>query len=119
MNSKIKIYINTKITIHINTKIRSTYRIRQKTDEDNYACRIIADFQKAFVTVDHHILLKKLECHGVRQISSNFFTSCLCYRRQFLSLNECNSNLHDVKCWIPQASILQPPLFLLYINHLI
>ena len=41
--------------------IRLTNKIRRVIDKGNYACGIFADFQKPFDTVDHHILLKKLE----------------------------------------------------------
>ena len=50
--------------------IHLTEKIRHEIDKDNYACGIFVDFQKAFDTVDHHMLLKKLEYYGVRGISN-------------------------------------------------
>lgn len=79
---------------------------------------MIVDFQKAFVTADYNILFKKLGCCGVRQISSKWFVYCLDCRKQFISLNEYNLKLHDVKYGMPQAPILEHLLFLLYINYL-
>ena len=55
--------------------IHLTDKIRHEIDKGNYACGIFVDFQKAFDTVDHHILLKKLEYYGVRGISNKSFAS--------------------------------------------
>ena len=66
--------------------------------------------------VDHHILLKKLECYDVRGISNKLFASYLTNRKQFVSINGYKSNLADVKYGAPQGSILEPLLFIIYIN---
>ena len=42
-----------------------TDEIGKETDKDNHACEIIVDFQKAFDTLDHHILFKKIKHYGV------------------------------------------------------
>ena len=51
------------------TLIHLTHKTRHEIDNGNYACGIVVDFQKPFDTVDHHILMKKLE-YGVRGISN-------------------------------------------------
>ena len=104
-------YSTTHALIHL------TDNIRYEIDKGNYACGIFVDFQKAFDTVDHHILLKKLEYYGVRGISNKLFASYLSNRKQFVSINGYKSNLVDVKCGVPQGSI-GPLLFLIYINDL-
>ena len=81
-------------------------------------CGIFVDFQKTFDTVDHHILLKKLEHYGVRGISNKWFASYLSNRKQFVSINGYKSSLADVKCGVPLGFILGPFLFLIYINNL-
>ena len=98
--------------------IHLTDKIRHEIDKGNCACRIFVDFQKTFDTVDHHILLKKLEYYGVRGISNKWFPSYLNNRWQFASINDYKSNLADVKCGVSQGSILRPLLFLIYINDL-
>ena len=59
-------YSTTHALIYLTDKIRHEIEI----DKGNYACGIFVEFQKAFDTVDHHILLKKLEYYGVRGISN-------------------------------------------------
>ena len=87
-------------------------------DNGNCAVGIFLDFQNAFDTVDHGILLDKLYCYGIRGIAHDWFVSYLSNRQQSVIYNGYESELKVMKCGVPQGSILVPMLFLLYINDL-
>ena len=87
---------------------------------DNGKCAggIFLDFQKAFDTLDHCILLDKLYFYGIRGQAFDWFSSYLHNRQQLVNYYGCESDLKTIKCGVPQGSILGPLLFLLYINDL-
>ena len=76
-----------------------TESIMKALDEGNFACGIFVDLEKAFDTVDHNILLKKLDHYGVRGISNKWFESYLTDRKP---INGFNSNIPTITSGVTQ-----------------
>ena len=95
-----------------------TESIKHSIDNGKFGCGIFLDLQKAFDTVNHDILIKKLEHYGIRGNVLDWFRSYLQGRFQYVSVNGHSSDLLPISCGVAQGSVLGPLLFLIYVNDL-
>ena len=87
-------------------------------DNGIFTFRVFIDLEKAFDTVNHQILLSKLQHYEIRDNALKWLTSYLMNRKQFVKLNGSQSKHGNICCGVPQGSILGPLLFTIYINDM-
>ena len=98
--------------------IHLTEIIYNSLDKKEHNITILIDLQKAFDTISHQILLKKLERYGFRGVPLKLVSSYLSNRRSYVQLNSVVSSECVITTGLPQGSIISPILFLLFINDM-
>ena len=100
------------------TVAKFTDDIAININNNNCTLATFIDFRKAFDTVNHKILLDKINSLGINNSTHNWLTSYLCNRKQVVVANGITSRKGTITCGVPQGSTLGPLLFLIYINDI-
>ena len=87
-------------------------------DRREHAIGVFLDLSKAFDTVNHVILFKKLKHYGIRGLALEWVKSYFSERKQFVEFKNVRSSPQAISCGVPQGSILCPLLFILYVLDL-
>ena len=98
-------------------------RVTKALDTGKYIVGVFLDLKKAFDTVDHCILLNKLEKYGIRGNILNWFKSYLSFREQFVEYNDCHSERKKLHMECPKDPYSGPftsfYILMTFLNHLI
>ena len=89
-------------------------KVANAVDCQKHLARIFLDLSKAFDTLDHAILLSKLEACGITGTAHQWVTDYFRNRMQYVQIVDSKSDALRQFCGVPQGSILGPSFYYLY-----
>ena len=72
-------------------------------DKKLHKISVFLHLEKAFDTIDHPLLLKKLGHYGIRGIANHWLSSYLVGRKYYVEIKNCKSKLMQIMCGVPQG----------------